>query len=246
MSILCKFRQIRPFNRDFFEPLVIFCCNLSAWAQKWQRQWTETPASTEICDKTTFFWLNFHTKRPNLAQIQRIWTLWPSSFETLGHFLLYSISLSTKMTKTINTNAGKYRNLRQNNVFWLNFHTKRPNLGQIQRIWTLWPSSFETLGHFLLYSISLSTKMTKTINTNAGKYRNLRQNNVFGSISIQNVQIWAKCRQIRLFQPVFFEPLVIFWCILSGWARKCPRTSRYSLISTEICDKTTELLRFRS
>ena len=184
MSILCKFRQIRPFNRDFFEPLVIFCCNLSAWAQKWQRQWTETPASTEICDKTTFFGSIF---------IQNV-QIWPK-FNEFGPF-----------------DRG----------------------------------SFETLGHFLLYSISLSTKMTKTINTNAGKYRNLRQNNVFGSISIQNVQIWAKCRQIRLFQPVFFEPLVIFWCILSGWARKCPRTSRYSLISTEICDKTTELLRFRS
>ena len=100
--------------------------------------------------------------------------------------------------------------------FWVNFHTKRPNLGKIQRIWTLSPCSFETLGHFLLYSIRLSTKMTKTINTNAGKYRNSKQNNVMGSVSVQNVKIGAKCRQIRVFHRVFFEPLVIFCCILSG------------------------------
>ena len=240
MSILCKFRQIRPFNRDFFEPLVIFCCNLSAWAQKWQRQHTETPASTEICDKTTFlgqfsyktskfgpnssnldplteffwnpcsffvvfyqpehkndkdntqkhrqvpkfatkqrFWVNFHTKRPNLGQIRRIWTLWPSSFETLAHFLLYSIRLSTKMTKTITQKHRQVPKFATKQRFWVNFHTKRPNLGQIRRIWTLWPSSFETLGHFLLYSIRLSTKMTKTINTNAGKYRNLQSKTTF-------------------------------------------------------------------
>ena len=176
MSILCKFRQIRPFNRDFFEPLVIFCCNLSAWAQKWQRQHTETPASTEICDKTTF----------------------------LGQF-----------------------------------HTKRPNLGQIRRIWTLWPSSFETLAHFLLYSISLSTKMTKTTHRNTGKYRNLRQNNVFGSIFIQNVQIWAKFVEFGPFDRVLLKPLLIFCCILSGWAQKWQRQSTQTLASTEIQSKTT-------
>ena len=117
MSILCKFRQIRPFNRDFFEPLVIFCCNLSAWAQKWQRQWTETPASTEICDKTTFFGSIF---------IQNV-QIWPK-FNEFGPFdrvllkplVIFCCILSAwaqKWQRTINTNAGKYRNLRQNNVF---------------------------------------------------------------------------------------------------------------------------------
>ena len=115
MSILCKFRQIRPFNRDFFEPLVIFCCNLSAWAQKWQRQSTETPASTEICDKTT----------------------------------------------------------------------------------------------------------------------------IFGSIFIQNVQIWAKFNEFGPFHRVLLKPLVIFCCILSAWAQKWQRQSTQTLASTEICDKTT-------
>ena len=114
------------------------------------------------------------------------------------------------MTKTMDRNTGKYRNLRQNNAFWLNFHTKRPNLAQIQRIWTLWPSSFETLGHFLLYSISLSTKMTKTINTNAGKYRNLRQNNVFGSISIQNVQICPNSTNLDPLTEFFWNPCSFF------------------------------------
>ena len=245
MSILCKFRQIRPFNRDFFEPLVIFCCNLSAWAQKWQRQSTETPASTEICDKTTFLGqFSYKTSKfgPNSSNLDPLteffWNPWS--------FFVVFYQPEHKNDKDNQHKRWQVPKFATKQRFWLNFHTKRPNLGQIQRIWTLWPSSFETLGHFLLYSISLSTKMTKTINTNAGKYRNSKQNNVLGSISIQNVQIWAKCRQIRLFQRVFFEPLVIFWCILSGWARKCPRTSRYSLISTEICDKTTELLRFRS
>ena len=120
MSILCKFRQIRPFNRDFFEPLVIFCCNLSAWAQKWQRQWTETPASTEICDKTTFF----------------------------------------------------------------------------------------------------------------------------GSIFIQNVQIWPKFNEFGPFDRVLLKPLVIFCCILSAWAQKWQRQSTQTLASTEICDKTTFLAQF--
>ena len=120
MSILCKFRQIRPFNRDFFEPLVIFCCNLSAWAQKWQRQWTETPASTEICDKTTFF----------------------------------------------------------------------------------------------------------------------------GSIFIQNVQIWPKFNEFGPFDRVLLKPLLIFCCILSAWAQKWQRQSTQTLASTEICDKTTFLAQF--
>ena len=245
MSILCKFRQIRPFNRDFFEPLVIFCCNLSAWAQKWQRQHTETPASTEICDKTTFLGqFSYKTSKfgPNSSNLDPLTEFFwnPCSFFVVFYQPEHKNDKdNTQKHRQVPKFATKQR-------FWVNFHTKRPNLGQIRRIWTLWPSSFETLAHFLLYSIRLSTKMTKTINTNAGKYRNSKQNNVLGSISIQNVKIWAKCRQIPVFQRVFFEPLVIFCCILSGWARKCPRTSRYSLISTEICDKTTELLRFRS
>ena len=185
MSILCKFRQIRPFNRDFFEPLVIFCCNLSAWAQKWQRQHTETPASTEICDKTTFLGqFSYKTSKfgPN-----------SSNLDPLTEFFWNPCSFFV--------------------VFYQAEH-KNDKDNQHKR-WQV-PETFS------------------------------KQNNVLGSISIQNVKIWAKCRQIPVFQRVFFEPLVIFCCILSGWARKCPRTSRYSLISTEICDKTTELLRFRS
>ena len=245
MSILGKFHQIRNINQNFMEPLVIFCCNLSPWAQKWQRQSTETPASTEICDKTTFLGqFSYKTSKfgPNSSNLDPLTEFFwnPCSF---------FVVIYQPEHKNDKDNQQKHRQVPKfatKQRFWVNFHTKRPNLGQIPRIWTLWPSSFETLAHFLLYSIRLSTKMTKTINTNAGKYRNSKQNNVLGSISIQNVKIWAKCRQIRLFQRVFFEPLVIFCCILSGWARKCPRTSRYSLISTEICDKTTELLRFRS
>ena len=114
MSILCKFRQIWPFNRDFFEPLLIFCCNLSAWA---------------------------------------------------------------KMTKRTIRNAGKYRNLRQNDVFW--------------------------------------------------------------SIFIQNVQIWAKFHQFGPFHPVLSKPLVIFCCILSGWAQKWQRPSTETMASTGIQCKTT-------
>ena len=111
--------------------------------------------------------------------------------------------------------------------------------GIIRRIWTLWPSSFETLAHFLLYSISLSTKMTKTINRNTGKYRNLRQNNVFGSIFIQNVQIWAKFHEFGPFDRVLLKPLLIFCCILSGWAQKWQRQSTQTLASIEIQSKTT-------
>ena len=52
--------------------------------------------------------------------------------------------------------------------------------------------------------------MTKTINTNAGKYRNLRQNNVLGSISIQNVQIWAKFNEFGPFHRVLLKPWSFF------------------------------------
>jgi hypothetical protein len=70
-----------------------------------------------------------------------------------------------------------------------------------------------------------------------------KQNPVFGSISMQNVKIWAKCGQIRGFHRLLLAPLLIFCCILSGWAKKWPRASSCSLISTEIGDKCTEMLR---
>ena len=182
MSILCKFRQIWPFNRDFFEPLLIFCCNLSAWAQKWPRERSETLASIEICDKTTFF----------------------------GRF-----SYKTSKFGPNSTNLDPFTLFFPNPSFFVVFY-------------------------------QAEHKNDKDHQQKRGKYRNSMQNNVLGSISIQNVQIWAKCRQIGVFHRVFFEPLLIFCCIPSGWARKWPRTSRYSLITTEICDKTTELLRFHS
>ena len=238
MSILCKFRQIRPFNRDFFEPLVIFCCNLSAWAQKWQRQHTETPASTEICDKTTFLGqFSYKTSKfgPNSSNLDPLTEFFwnPCSFFVVFYQPEHKNDKdNTQKHRQVPKFATKQR-------FWVSFHTKRPNLGQIRRIWTLWPSSFETLAHFLLYSISLSTKMTKTTHRNTGKYRNLRQNNVFGSIFIQNVQIWAKFVEFGPFDRVLLKPLLIFCCILSGWAQKWQRQSTQTLASTEIQSKTT-------
>ena len=176
MSILCKFRQIRPFNRDFFEPLVIFCCNLSAWAQKWQRQHTETPASTEICDKTTF----------------------------LGQF-------SYKTSK---------------------FGPNSSNLDPLTEFfWN--PCSF-----FVVFY----QPEHKNDKDNTQKHRQvpkLRQNNVFGSIFIQNVQIWAKFVEFGPFDRVLLKPLLIFCCILSGWAQKWQRQSTQTLASTEIQSKTT-------
>ena len=149
MSILCKFRQNRPFNRDFFEPLVIFCCNLTAWAQKWQRQSTETPASTEICDKTTFLGqFSYKTSKfgPNSSNLDPLTEFFwnPCSF---------FVVIYQPEHKNDKDNQQKHRQVPKfatKQRFWVNFHTKRPNLGQIPRIWTLWPSSFETLAHFLL------------------------------------------------------------------------------------------------
>ena len=176
MSILCKFRQNRPFNRDFFEPLVIFCCNLTAWAQKWQRQSTETPASTEICDKTTF----------------------------LGQF-------SYKTSK---------------------FGPNSSNLDPLTEFfWN--PCSF----FVVIYQPE--HKNDKDNQQKHRKYRNLRQNNVFGSIFIQNVQIWAKFHEFGPFDRVLLKPLLIFCCILSGWAQKWQRQSTQTLASIEIQSKTT-------
>ena len=135
MSILCKFRQIRPFNRDFFEPLVIFCCNLSAWAQKWQRQHTETPASTEICDKTTFLGqFSYKTSKfgPNSSNLDPLTEFFwnPCSFFVVFYQPEHKNDKdNTQKHRQVPKFATKQR-------FWVNFHTKRPNLGQIRRIWT--------------------------------------------------------------------------------------------------------------
>ena len=86
--------------------------------------------------------------------------------------------------------------------------------------------------------------MTKTTHRNTGKYRNLRQNNVFGSVFIQNVQIWAKFVEFGPFDRVLLKPLLIFCCILSAWAQKWQRQHTETPASTEICDKTTFLGQF--
>ena len=244
VQIWAKCRQIGVFHRVFFEPLLIFCCIPSGWARKWPRTSRYSLITTEICDKTTEL-LRFHSQCQFCANFVKFDPLTEISLNLCSFFVVI-YQPEHKNDQENDQKRWQVSKFATKRRFLVDFHTKRPNLGQIPPIWTLSPCSFQTLGHFLLYSIRLSTKMTKTINRNDGKYRNSMQNNVLGSISIQNVQIWAKCRQIGVFHRVFFEPLLIFCCIPSGWARKWPRTSRYSLITTEICDKTTELLRFHS
>ena len=114
VQIWAKFHEFGPFDRVLLKPLLIFCCILSGWAQKWQRQSTQTLASIEIQSKTTF-WLNFHTKRQNLSQMSPNSTVSASFLWTFGHFLLYPIRLSKKMPKDFKIFTDKYRNLRQNN-----------------------------------------------------------------------------------------------------------------------------------
>jgi hypothetical protein len=53
--------------------LLIFCCNPSGWAQKWQRQPTERLASTGIANKTPFlaqFLCKTSKFGPNVAKFE--------------------------------------------------------------------------------------------------------------------------------------------------------------------------------
>ena len=176
MSILCKFRQNRPFNRDFFEPLVIFCCNLTAWAQKWQRQSTETPASTEICDKTTFLGqFSYKTSKfgPNSTNLDPL----TEFFWNPCSFFVVFYQAEHKNDKDNQHKRWQVSKFKAKQRFGLNFHTKRPNLSQMSPNSTVSASFLWTFGHFLLYPIRLSKKMPKDFKIFTDKYRNLRQNN---------------------------------------------------------------------
>ena len=124
-------------------------------------------------------------------------------------------------------------------TFRAEFPNKMLKFNQMSSNSTVSASFLWIYGHCLLKYNSLSSKMTKTINRKYGKYRNLRQNNVFGSIFIQNVQIWTKFHEFGPFDRVLLKPLLIFCCILSGWAQKWQRQSTQTLASTEIQSKTT-------
>ena len=192
MSILCKFRQIRPFNRDFkfgakfnefgpfdrvlLKPLVIFCCILSAWAQKWQRQSTQTLASTEICDKTTFLaQFPYKTSKfgPNSTNLDPLteffWNPWS--------FFVVIYQPEHKNDKDNQHKRWQVPKFATKQRFWLNFHTKRPNLSKMSPNSTVSASFLWTFGHFLVYPIRLSKKMPKDFKIFTDKYRNLRQNN---------------------------------------------------------------------
>ena len=176
MSILCKFRQIRPFNRDFFEPLLIFCCNLSAWAQKWQRQSTERPASTEICDKTTFLGqFSYKTSKfgPNSTNLDPFTVFFwnPCSF-----FVVF-YQAEHKNDKDNQHKRWQVPKFKAKQRFGVSFRTKRQNWSKMSPNSSVSPSFLWTFGHFLLYPIRLSKKMPKDFKIFTDKYRNLRQNN---------------------------------------------------------------------
>ena len=229
MSILCKFRQIRPFNRDFFEPLVIFCCNLSAWAQKWQRQWTETPASTEICDKTTFFGSIF---------IQNV-QIWPK-FNEFGPFdrvllkplVIFCCILSAWAQKwqRQSTQTLASTEICDKTTFLAQFPYKTSKFGPNS-------TNLDPLTEFFWnpWSFFVVIYQPEHKNDKDNQHKRWQVPKFATTFLAQFPYKTSKFEQnVWLFQPVFFEPLVIFWCILSGWARKCPRTSRYSLISRNL------------
>ena len=176
MSILCKFRQIWPFNRDFFEPLLIFCCNLSAWAQKWPRERSETLASIEICDKTTFFGrFSYKTSKfgPNSTNLDPFTLFFPNPWS----FFVVFYQAEHKNDKDHQQKRWQVPEFNAKQRFGVNFHTKRPNLSQMSPNWSVSPSFLWTFAHFLLYPIRLSKKMAKDFKIFTDNYRNLRQNN---------------------------------------------------------------------
>ena len=176
VQIWAKFVEFGPFDRVLLKPLLIFCCNLSAWAQKWQRQSTETPASTEICDKTTFLGqFSYKTSKfgPNSTNLDPL----TEFFWNPCSFFVVTYQAEHKNDKDNQHKRWQVPKFKAKQRFGLNFHTKRQNLSQMSPNSTVSASFLWTFGHFLLYPIRLSKKMPKDFKIFTDKYRNLRQNN---------------------------------------------------------------------
>ena len=176
VQIWAKFVEFGPFDRVLLKPLLIFCCILSAWAQKWQRQHTETPASTEICDKTTFLGqFSYKTSKfgPNSSNLDPL----TEFFWNPCSFFVVFYQAEHKNDKDNQHKRWQVPKFKAKQRFGLNFHTKRQNLSQMSPNSSVSASFLWTFGHFLLYPIRLSKKMPKDFKIFTDKYRNLRQNN---------------------------------------------------------------------
>ena len=228
------FVWIWAFNRDFFEPLLIFCCNLSSWAQQGLRERSETSASNEIRHKFDVFLSIFIQNVQILGQYPLFLTLLPSSFNTLVYFFLYFIRLSTKMTKTINSYVGKYWNSKRNIVLGLISIQNVPIWAKYCQIrffhWVL----FESL---LIYSVSHQGKPKngwgfQDIHWLLPKFAS-KQLNCLDFIRNFNSVLFS---QIRASNQDFFDPLVFFCCNLSAWVQKWSSERSETLASTFICD----------